>query len=967
MIANSIYACCDDNRKAAVLGNPTLNGIDYLEVVDHDAIALAIPRQQTLLVHCLNVLPADLAPANILITGGESITSTGIAWVGIAADPATLPPTATPAEIAYYADLPDAAKTLVVRTKVAGDFAPYLLRLVNSAAQAAEDPFTLTSALLGFDPELASVTFSFKVECPPDFDCLPVSECPPALPDAPPINYLAKDYGSFRTVLLDRLSQLVPGWGVATEADMGVVLAELVAYVGDYVSYQQDAVATEAYIETARSRISLRRHALLVDYTVHDGCNARTWMHLIVNAQAFLDHTLTRFYTFAAGMPSTLAVGAGNEEAALRAGVVVFQSMQDAVLYPEHNQMLFYTWGDTNCCLAAGATEATLAGSFPNLQPGDVLIFQEVIGPQTGNAADADMRHRCAVRLTQVSIQTDLGAPLVDPLFTAAGDTILSAAQTPAAVTEIQWSSEDALPFPVCISSRFIDSTGKLQYLTNVSVVLGNIVLADQGLQLSAVSLGTVPEPSIFLPDTNDRCSPPQQPVGLPVRYRPVLPDSPITQAVPLPLAGAPVTPGIVPLVTAGFANLLDANGYPAFSLQADAPWAWPQYFGVFVVANATNPANFDLSIVYNPAGGAHGVPLLVTLESFPDLSLTDTDPNYAVTQINAFSRFIQVPAGFTPTGAAPTAFPVNPIQLPNSGPINLVDSGGTTYLTVQAANPLAWPPSFGVMVQGNQQQPTLFNLLVVYNPPSGEGVALPVLIEQFNNVTLANVAATFADQSDLINVRSFSQEPNPSLSAYALMHTDASQALPAVSLTSAFDNATTTWTPLANLLQAGPTDPNFVVEVEYRWHGPPAFRRQHQRSVPRQRRRLRRHLPRRQWHRRQCGRREPGVPCRRRRPHRGLHQPTAGHRRGRSGNHRPDTPQSAGRVPDAGTCHHDARLRHHCRAQHPDREGRGQHALDRKLVHGLPGGRTAGRRQPSARAAPHAHPFRQPLPPRRA
>ena len=520
MIANSIYACCDDNRKAAVLGNPTLNGIDYLEVVDHDAIALAIPRQQTLLVHCLNVLPADLAPANILITGGESITSTGIAWVGIAADPATLPPTATPAEIAYYADLPDAAKTLVVRTKVAGDFAPYLLRLVNSAAQAAEDPFTLTSALLGFDPELASVTFSFKVECPPDFDCLPVSECPPALPDAPPINYLAKDYGSFRTVLLDRLSQLVPGWGVATEADMGVVLAELVAYVGDYLSYQQDAVATEAYIETARSRISLRRHALLVDYTVHDGCNARTWMHLTVNAQAFLDHTLTRFYTFAAGMPSTLAVGAGNEEAALRAGVVVFQSMQDAVLYPEHNQMLFYTWGDTNCCLAAGATEATLAGSFPNLQPGDVLIFQEVIGPQTGNAADADMRHRCAVRLTQVSIQTDLGAPLVDPLFTAAGDTILSAAQTPAAVTEIQWSSEDALPFPVCISSRFIDSTGKLQYLTNVSVVLGNIVLADQGLQLSAVSLGTGPG-TVDLPAGHQRPLQPATTAGWPARSLP--------------------------------------------------------------------------------------------------------------------------------------------------------------------------------------------------------------------------------------------------------------------------------------------------------------------------------------------------------------------------------------------------------------------------------------------------------------
>ena len=376
MNVNSIYACCDEGRKAAVLGNPTLNGIDYLEVLDHDAIPLGIARQQTLLLHCLNALPADLAPANIFIDGGESITNIAVDWVALASDSTTLPSTATPAEIAYYTGLPDATRTLLIRTKSAGDFSPYTLHLVNSAAQAAEDPFSLTETLTGFDPELAQVQFSFKVECPPYFDCVSTPDCPPELSDPPPINYLAKDYGSFRTVLLDRIMQLVPGWSVSTEADQGVVMAELIAYVGDYLSYQQDAVATEAYIETARSRISLRRHALLVDYPIHDGCNARTWMHLTVNAQAFLDHTLTRFYTFAPGMPSTLAVGANNEEAALQAGVIVFESMQDAVLFPEHNQMLFYTWGDTNCCLPAGSTEATLAGSYPNLKPGDVLIFR---------------------------------------------------------------------------------------------------------------------------------------------------------------------------------------------------------------------------------------------------------------------------------------------------------------------------------------------------------------------------------------------------------------------------------------------------------------------------------------------------------------------------------------------------------------------------------------------------------------
>ena len=36
--------------------------------------------------------------------------------------------------------------------------------------------------------------------------------------------------------------------------DVGVMLVDLLAYVGDQLSYYQDAVATEAYLGTARQR-----------------------------------------------------------------------------------------------------------------------------------------------------------------------------------------------------------------------------------------------------------------------------------------------------------------------------------------------------------------------------------------------------------------------------------------------------------------------------------------------------------------------------------------------------------------------------------------------------------------------------------------------------------------------------------------------------------------------------------------
>src|SRR6185436_6967994 len=67
-------------------------------------------------------------------------------------------------------------------------------------------------------------------------------------------------------------------WRERHAPDIGITLVELLAYIGDYLSYYQDAVATEAYLDTARQRISVRRHARLIDYQMHEGCNARAWV-----------------------------------------------------------------------------------------------------------------------------------------------------------------------------------------------------------------------------------------------------------------------------------------------------------------------------------------------------------------------------------------------------------------------------------------------------------------------------------------------------------------------------------------------------------------------------------------------------------------------------------------------------------------------------------------------------------------
>src|SRR5882762_7378926 len=95
----------------------------------------------------------------------------------------------------------------------------------------------------------------------------------------PSIDYMAKDYESFRQLMLDRLSATLPAWQERHAPDLGIAIVEMLAYVADYLSYYQDAVATEAYLGTARQRISVRRHARLLDYVLHEGCNARAWVH----------------------------------------------------------------------------------------------------------------------------------------------------------------------------------------------------------------------------------------------------------------------------------------------------------------------------------------------------------------------------------------------------------------------------------------------------------------------------------------------------------------------------------------------------------------------------------------------------------------------------------------------------------------------------------------------------------------
>jgi hypothetical protein len=397
---------------------------------------------------------------------------------------------------------------LVVRVAQTGDYSSYTLRLVRSAVDA--------SPPLNFDPRMAEIAFSFKAECPSEFDCRDERVCLDEPETPPEIDYLARDYASFRRLLLDRLAQQVPTWRESSAADLGITLVELLAYVGDHLSYRQDAIATEAYLNTARKRISLRRHAQLVDYAMHDGCNARCFVQLQLDAavaQLALPAAGTRFLTRCDRAPVAIATNSRDEAEATAQQPVVFEPVHDLVLFRDHNVSNFHTWGDDRCCLPKGVTRATLRGAHPDLRPGDWLLFEEVLGPITGQPGDADPTHRQVVRLTRLWAASD---PLPNPALD---------------LTEIEWAAADALRFPLCLSSVSDEAHGA-QPLSDVSVARGNVVLADHGRTMPAEDLGKVPAPRLFVPNRDRSHCGPRERIAVPVRYRPALVDGPVTQRV---------------------------------------------------------------------------------------------------------------------------------------------------------------------------------------------------------------------------------------------------------------------------------------------------------------------------------------------------------------------------------------------------------------------------------------------------
>lgn len=264
-------------------------------------------------------------------------------------------------------------------------------------------------------------------------------------------DYMAKDYESVRAMLLERLETTLPQWRERHAADIGLVLIEALSFAADLLSYRQDAIAMEAYLDTSVSRISVRRHARLLGHRCHDGVNARTVVAFEVRDPAVYIPAGTRLLTNQPGWLPAVIPSPELERLGDLGSNPSFETMYPVWLFDAGNRIAI---------LSLNATSAVFKGHIPR-PGGSLLVFTR----ESMHTNDSPSHH---LDRTKSSVGQEIFAVIVSDVFFGFDGHLQP-------VTEVRWSVPDTLRPTGTVSSASWFAPEKWSATSNA-------VLADHGV-----------------------------------------------------------------------------------------------------------------------------------------------------------------------------------------------------------------------------------------------------------------------------------------------------------------------------------------------------------------------------------------------------------------------------------------------------------------------------------------------------
>ncbi len=408
------------DRLSALCEQNAFTGIDFIQIVD--------PEVQTLLRVFFLIDPDQIMPAWAVIPPLPApqeapFNAAGIRVVSVTGGDSVAEVKVNAARFVRGTFAGQERVALEIETAQPGDFSIYTLHIDSNL----------------LDPFFNDIEFSFKQGCPSRFDC---REKEPPCPDEAlvdfPVDYLARDFTSIRLALLDFAAQRYPGWQERLEADAGVMLSELMAALGDEFAYVQDRYARESHFESATQRRSLRWHTSLVDYPIHEGLSATTFLSIQAIAGGHFVSAGTRVW------------GSADDGSAIP--FEIGEGLRDVRRFWVHevwNAVPAYLPDGSQLCLPIGSTQIFLSSHFPEAAqqplPAEVLPKDDdgdwigrllVLRSLPDDPSLPERNH--LVHITEVE-------QLEDALVLTSG--------APTPFTRIAWGASEALPFELYLPS----------------------------------------------------------------------------------------------------------------------------------------------------------------------------------------------------------------------------------------------------------------------------------------------------------------------------------------------------------------------------------------------------------------------------------------------------------------------------------------------------------------------------------
>lgn len=362
------------------------NGVREVQILNVDPAVNGQGGGALLVVQFFNDFKVAEVRANpsgyFQITGGSRVQSfqlTPVEAVDLPAEWSTL----------------NTAKTAVVKVTPLGDYSEY--------AFTARSPGNETL----WDPLFQEVKFRFRPDCY-STDCRRTSGVPPGEKLKAPMDYLARDYDGFRHMLFSYMGSKVPGWRPSSEADLDQVLISLISGIGDQLADFQDRVMSEAHFWTARKRVSLARHARLVDYHIHEGRQSTGWMFVTVKSAG------ASFW-----IESPFQVSLKTPSQALAEADLVWSVEPGEKYYVAEalNNLDLYDWSGAKTVLKKGSTSMDLTSDLTSnltggslteesakklrdhIQTAQILWIEELRSPKDGSEGGRDPLKRQRLRI----------------------------------------------------------------------------------------------------------------------------------------------------------------------------------------------------------------------------------------------------------------------------------------------------------------------------------------------------------------------------------------------------------------------------------------------------------------------------------------------------------------------------------------------------------------------------------------